>query len=199
MLTSPELLEDIRGYGTILRAWKGTRDLESVAHAPGPGPLPFDDVLKFTSYVYALVKTDRQILVYRFYETADLRAPYGEQHNSFTFGQVSNRHPAQRMGRWWTPSRPGLTIDRLGYSDDHRKGDRATIAVKKEWNRFDYCVEAELVQGSLIYAGRTAMQNENRSFETDRGRTITYGGGAIQFKLVEGFSLLHVHHEYENR
>lgn len=183
----------------IMHAWKGTRELEATPNAPGLGPLPLDDILNFTSYVYALVKTDRQITVYRFYETANLRAPYGEQHNSFIFGQASNRNPARRLGAWWTPYRPGLTIDRLGYTDDYRKGDRASIAVKKEWNRFDYCIEAELVQGSLIYIGRTARQIENPSFETDRGRTILYSGGAIQFKLVDGFSLLHIRHEYENR
>jgi len=200
MLLAKQLLEDCRSYGSILRAWDGTRDLERAANAPAqPGPLSAIDARKFASSIYALVRTGRPITIYRFYETPNLQAPYGKQHNSFTSGQVKNRVPAGMLGGWWSPHRPALTIDNLGYSDEHRKEDRAGIAVLKEWNRFDVCVEATLLPTALIYVGRTARQAENISFETDHGRTILYGGGAMQFLLVRGASHLNKLHEHHVR
>jgi hypothetical protein len=161
------------------------REIQSASGAPPhPGPLCIVDAQKFTSSIYALVKTVRPLTIYRFYETSNLQAPYGREHNSFISGHVKKRVPAKMLGGWWSCKRPSLTIDNLGYSDEHRKDDRAGMAVLKEWNRFDVCVEAILKTASLVYVGRTAQQAENVSFETDHGRTILYAGGAIQFLLV---------------
>ena len=197
MLTSRELIEDCAGYGTVLRAWTLDREIMSSQSTPNPHPaLGIDDAQKFVQSTYAIIQTKTPRVVYRFYETADLRAPYGEDHPSAKNGMAQKRAPAKMLGGWWSPFRPSLLIDGLGYSSVHKAEVRFNIAVAKEWNRMDYCVEAVLRENSFVYAGRVASQYENRAFETDEGRTILYGGGAMQFLLVRGASHIHLERVY---
>jgi hypothetical protein len=146
-------------------------------------PLPVRDADAFLHSMYALVRTAREITIYRMSETQGLEAPYGKDHPSYYRGLVQKRTPSKMWGRWWTPTRPGLLIDNVGVATDLRTDTRQSNAVKREWGRFDLCVQARLPIDTSIHVGRVAPQTENRAFQTDNGRTIRYSGGGMQFLL----------------
>ena len=68
----------------------------------------------------------------------------------------------------------------MGLSSMQRDGPRRGAAVKLEWNRMDYWIEAELPAGSRVYVGRAAPQQETAAFG---GRKL--GGGDFQFRLTQ--------------
>jgi len=72
-----------------------------------------------------------------------------------------------------------MSIDDLKLSSMHRVEDRANSAIKLEWNRLDFYLEADLPAGSLIYVGRAAPQQESAAYGGKR-----YGGGGYQFRLT---------------
>jgi hypothetical protein len=199
VLSAREIVEDCARYGSLLRAWEGAREIGSAPVPVFHGPLPMHDARKFTLSVHSLLRIERPVVVYRFYETAGLLAPFGQDHPSYVSGAVRRRVPAGKLGGWWSPRRPSLMIDGLGHSSDQRQEDRRVLGVNREWNRFDTCVEATLVPGSLVFAGRTAPQAEDRAFETDQGRTIFHRGGTMQFLLVRDHSSVEVRREYHIR
>ena len=73
-----------------------------------------------------------------------------------------------------------MSIDDLKLSSIHRAEDRDKSAIKLEWNRLDFYLEAQLPAGSLIYVGRAAPQQEGAAYGGGR-----YGGGAFQFRLTD--------------
>jgi hypothetical protein len=98
------------------------------------------------------------ITLYHGFETAGLRAPFGEDHPSYILGLLKERNPSRPDGRWWTPQRPSASIDNLGLSDLHRGEDRDSSAITLKWNRLDRYAEGQLAGGSLVYVGRAAPQ-----------------------------------------
>ena len=185
MLTNYQrmLMEDLAGgdsYGKPLIAWKGSIEFYRNAGAPSaPGSLASNLALTFVEQVYVLLQTKRSIRVYRGYETAGLKAPFGLDHQSFIRGLVASRHPGTPDGLWWTPARPTLAIDNLRLSDIHRSEPRRNSAVTLEWNRIDYYLESELPIGALVYVGRASAQQESAIYGGRR-----YEGGAFQFRLT---------------
>ena len=173
------------GYGSVLVGWKGQTELLRSSDAPAhPGPLrpePDGDLtLSFIQQTYFLVRTTRSVTVYRGYETAGLKAPYGKDDQSFILGLVSTRKPGRPDSRWWTPARPTLAIESLGLSDMHAAEPRARLAVTKKWNRLDYWLEADLRPGTLVYVGRASAQQDEAAYGSGR-----YGGGDFQFRLID--------------
>ena len=178
-----DLLDDLKAptsYGRPLIGWKGHLEFYKDPRAPAtPGPLSASLAATFIEESYFLLAIQRPVRVYRGYETQGLRAPYGVDHPSFALGLVQSRRPGTPDGWWWTPARPSKSVDNLGLSSAHRSEDRAGSAVKLEWNRIDFWLEAELPVGAVVYVGRAAAQQESTLYG---GRK--YGGGGIQFRLT---------------
>ena len=177
------LLDDLnapQSYGKPLIAWKGQTEFFRGPAAPKhPGALPPPLPTAFVEETYVLVMLQRPVTVYRGFETQGLKAPFGQDHPSFYLGLVNQRQPGKPDGMWWSPARPSLSIDNLGLGSLHREQDRSGPAVKLEWNRIDYYLEAELSPRTLVYAGRAAPQQESALYG---GRKL--GGGGMQFRLT---------------
>jgi hypothetical protein len=179
------LLKDIGsadGYGVPLAGWKLQQQFfigptASVPLGPPLTALSIDLAMTFVEGVYFLLKTTREIAVYRGFETKGLTAPYGKDHPAY--GLVPFRKPGTPDGLWWTPGRPSLEIDNLGLSSMHRAEPRDSAGIKLEWNRLDYYLEGVLPMGSLVYVGRAAPQQESAAY----GRR-KYSGGGYQFRLT---------------
>jgi hypothetical protein len=167
------------GYGDALAAWKGQKEIQRPVAGVTLGPLPAAMASAFVDETYVLVKLRRYVTVYRGYETANLKAPLGVDHPSFYLGLLSSRFPGKPDGMWWSPARPSLSIDNLGLSSLHRADDRDRLAIKLEWNRLDFYIEGRLAPGTLVYAGRTAPQQDVAAYGGNR-----YGGAAMQFRLT---------------
>jgi hypothetical protein len=177
------MLEDLsepNSYGQPLIGWIGHIEFYRRPEAPTqPTALTVDLAETFVDQVYFLVSIQRIVRVYRGFETAGLRAPYGEDHPSFIHGLVQSRCPGTHDGLWWTPARPSKSVDRLHLSEMHRAEDRTNSAVTLTWNRLDFYLEAELRPGSLVYVGRTAPQQERALYGSG-----WYSGGAMQFRIT---------------
>lgn len=185
MLTNYQrmMLDDLRSpnsYGLPLAGWIGPVEFFRDPRAsPQAAALAIDLAATFVDRVHFLLRSWRPVRVYRGYETAGLRAPFGVDHPSFILGLVQSRNPGTPDGWWWTPARPSKSIDDLRLSDMHRAEDRSNAAVTRKWNRLDYYLEAELPPGALVYVGRAAPQQEQALYGSGQ-----YGGGAIQFRLT---------------
>jgi hypothetical protein len=185
MLTNYQkmLIGDLSGansYGTPLVGWK--RQLEFLRNAgapPQPGALDANLASAFVEDVYVLLRTGRVVQVYRGFEVAGLKAPFGMDHPSFIQGLLAQRKPGTPDGLWWTPARPSMAIDNMRLPDIHRSEHRDSAAIKLEWNRIDFYLQSELPAGALIYVGRAAPQQESALYGGKR-----YGGGGVQFRLT---------------
>jgi hypothetical protein len=177
------LLGDLRGpnsYGTPLVGWKAQNEFFKSNGAPAqPGPLSASLASTFVEAVYILLRTQRVVQLYRGYETAGLKAPFGVDHPSFIQGLVAQRKPGTPDGQWWTPTRPSMAIDNMRLPDADRSEHRGSSAITLEWNRIDFYLEGALPAGTLVYVGRAAPQQEGALYGGKR-----YGGGAIQFRLL---------------
>ena len=178
------LLSDLRApfsYGMPLIGWK---DAQVIFR--GDGALPAIGALEpnhwscFIQNTYFLLRVKRPVSVYRGYETAAVKAPYGVDHPSYYLNLVKNRNPATPDGRWWSPARPTLAIDNVGASSGERSSVRAGSAITKEWNRLDYWIEAELPVSAFVYVGRASAQQDKLAYGGTK-----YGGGDYQFRLRE--------------
>jgi hypothetical protein len=168
------------GYGAPLVGWKGQTEFFRNAGAPAiPGALGANLASTFVEGVYVLLKTQRAVRLYRGFETAGLKAPFGMDHPSFVQGLLAQRKPGTPDGLWWSPARPSMAIDNLKLPDMQRAEHRDSAAVKLEWNRIDFYLEGELPVGSLVYVGRAAAQQESALYG---GRK--YGGGGMQVRLT---------------
>ena len=178
-----ELMKDLQSsdsYGTPLVGWNGQAAIYRAPNAPpNLQSLASELFLTFVESTYFLIKTRRAIRIYRGYETEGLTAPYGQDHPSYIQGLVASRNPGRPDGKWWTPARPSAEIDNLRLSELQRTDARVGAAIKLEWNRLDFFIESELPIGSLVYAGRTAPQQESKIYG---GKKL--GGGAMQFRLI---------------
>jgi hypothetical protein len=176
-----DLVVGFQGTLAPLVGWKGlTEFFRSVAAPPLPGALEKKGYAAFIKETYFLVRNTRPLTVYRGYEAAKLVAPYGKDDASYLLGLVPKRKASDPDGLWWTSARPALAIEDMGLSSMHREAPRAGSAIKKEWNRLDYYIEAELGVGALSYFGRAAPQQDEAAYG---GRT--YGGGDFQFLLTQ--------------
>jgi len=150
-----ELIEDAAGYGLVIfTAKSGTIDWTSKNWTARE---PFLDLAASDTFLesrYALVKTTRELTIYRFYG-------------------VSPMAEARMLGAYWTPARPALRIDKLGYSTFHDQS-RAELAIKRKWSPMSEIVDARLADGSWIFVGRAGLQ-------VDQG--VRLSGGAIQMIL----------------
>ena|SRR5579862_144823 len=174
MYDAAQLSNDAAGYGVVTYLAKGpfqisARGTHSSGSAVPPGfPLLKSEIAKsFLHDLYALVWTTRQLTIYRFYGTNALTS-------------------ASLLGAFWTPARPSLRIDRLGYESMHDTS-RANLSLKYGWNPMTNVVEADLTQGAHIYIGRVAPQ-------TEMGRR--FGGGAVQFFVPTPGHRLHLKGNY---
>lgn len=155
MYTAKELKEDACGYGLVHYVAEGTR---IVIRGPAWGVQETYLIAKyadtFLMSLYALVSTTREIRIYRFHG-------------------VDPSAEAQMLGSWWTPQRPALAIDGLGYESFHNQS-RGENSVRREWNPMTEVAQAKLRTGSLVFVGRIGPQ-------PDGLRTLS--GGKIQFLL----------------
>ena len=185
MLTNYQkmLVADLSGansYGAPLVGWKGQTEFLRNNGAPRqPGALGANLASTFVEDVYVLLRTQRAVRVYRGFETAGLKAPFGIDHPSFIHGVLAQRKPGTPDGLWWTPARPSMAIDGIRLPDMHRSEHRDSAAIKLEWNRIDFYLEGELPAGALVYVGRAAPQQESALYGSKK-----YGGGGIQFRLT---------------
>jgi len=185
MLTSYQkmLVNDLsspNSYGKPLLGWDGRIEFfRSPAAPPAAEPLAADLAATFIENSYFLVRINRVVTVYRGFETAGLRAPFGVDHPSFIHGLTPHRKPGRPDGWWWSPGRPSMAIDDLRPSDMHRGEHRDSNAVKLKWNRLDVYLESELLPGELVYVGRAAPQQESALYGGAK-----YSGGGTQFRLT---------------
>jgi len=142
-----ELQADARGYGLVLYVAQG-----STGTVPHPQFSPYAST--FLHGLYAFVRTHRPITVYR------------------AFGHDPTAS-ARMLARFWSPARPSLAIDRLGYASAHNRL-REQQSVLRRWNPLSEVVEAELAAGTEIFLGRTGKQESGGE---------RYAGGDIQFFL----------------
>jgi len=130
------LLGDLRGpdsYGVPLVGWKGQIEFLRSPGAPAqPGPLSARDASTFVEEVYILLRTQRVVQLYRGYETAGLKAPFGIDHPSFVQGLLAKRDPGTPDGQWWSPARPSMAIDNMRLPD----ADRSELGLLQQsrWN-----------------------------------------------------------------
>ncbi len=174
MYDASQLSNDAAGYGLVTYLAKGSfqinaRGTPSSGSPVSPAfPLLKSEIAKsFLHDLYALVWTTRQLTIYRFYGTNALVA-------------------ASLLGAFWTPARPSLRIDRLGYESMHDTS-RANLSLKRAWNPMTDVVEADLASGAHVYVGRVAPQSE-------MGRR--FGGGAVQFFVPTPGHRLHLKRNY---
>jgi hypothetical protein len=151
-----ELSADALGYGLVMYVAQGSRFLQRhpTYRAGEPHPQFASEAVNFVHSLYAFVRTQRPITIYR---------AYGHE----------TRASARMLGRYWSPARPSLAIDRLGYPSMHNRF-RQDQAVLREWNPMLDVVEAELAVGAEIFVGRTASK---------QSRNERFGGGNLQFFL----------------
>jgi hypothetical protein len=175
MYNAAQLNADASGYGLVRYMAKGTTRINATgasssdpARPPAAPLLPPPTSTTFLHELYALVWTTRPIVIYRFYGTNAIA-------------------DASLLGAFWTPARPGLRIDRLGYESMHDTS-RANMSLKRTWNPMAKVVEADLGAGAHIYVGRVAPQ-------TEMGRH--FGGGAIQFFAPGLTHRLHLKRNYD--
>jgi len=157
MYTSKELRDDACGYGLVHYVAQGT---QITIHGPQWSGQDTYLIAKcadtFLNSLYALVTTVRDIQIYRFHG-------------------VDPSAEAQMLGSWWTPQRPALAIDALGYESFHNQS-RSEAAIRRAWNPMNEVAKAKLRTGSLVFIGRIGPQR-------DDSRML--GGGSIQFLLPE--------------
>jgi hypothetical protein len=199
--TADDLVEDCAGFGRVLRAWEGGLEIRGppagvpVVH----GPLPMDRARRFLFAVHALVQTVQPITVHRFYDAAGLTDPNASAPRPFVPGAARRRVPAGMLGGWWGPQRPELMLAGLRPGISPPPGGQSAFIESGDWRRFDTCVEATLLPGSLVYAGRTALHAEDTAFDTGYGYGIFPRGSHLQFLLVRKLALLDGAREYHLR
>lgn len=156
MYDGPQLQQDAQGYGRVLYVAQGPNLLTSDPQyrAATPHAQFRTEPDNFIHRLYAFVRTTRRITVYRAHGTDPTAS-------------------ARMLARYWSPVRPALAIDRLGYASQHNTL-RRDQAVLRTWNPLSEVVEAELAAGSEIFIGRTAAK---------AGAGESYRGGSIQFFL----------------
>jgi hypothetical protein len=174
MYNAAQLNSDAAGYGLVISLAKGQFRINAagrpnsdrvMSHA---APLLKAEIAKsFLNDMYAFVRTTRQITLYRF---------YGE----------SAQADAALLGAFWTPARPSLRVDRLGYESIHDTL-RSELSLKRAWNPMKHVVEADLASGAHIYIGRVAPQSEV---------AVRLGGGAMQFFVPKLDHRLHLKRNY---
>jgi hypothetical protein len=151
------LIKDGSGYGLVIyAAHEGGITWASANWTAREPFLGKDAADTFLGSRYVLVKSTRPLTIYRFHG-------------------VSAMAEARLLGSYWTPARPAMRIDRLGYPAMH-DSTRSDIALKRAWNPMTEVVEASLERGSWIFVGRAAPQREGDH---------RFGGGSIQFVLPE--------------
>jgi hypothetical protein len=174
MYDPAKLSSDAAGYGLVTYLAKGPMRINA-SGAPSAGsamspaaPLLRAEIAKnFLHDLYALVWTTRRLTIYRFYGT-------------------NAKAEASLLGAYWTPARPSLRIDHLGYESMHDTS-RADLSLKRAWNPMIDLVEADLAPGTHIYVGRAAPQSE---------MGVRFGGGAIQFLVRMPTHRLHLKGNY---
>jgi hypothetical protein len=156
MYDRKQLQEDAQGYGRVLYVAQGPDLLTTDPQYPATKPhAAFStEQENFINRLYAFVRTERRITVYR---------AHGDERTA----------SARMLARYWSPIRPALAIDRLGYASHHNTL-RHDQAVLRGWNPLSQVVEAELAAGSEIFIGRTAAKATHAE---------SYRGGSIQFFL----------------
>ncbi|HEY0801973.1 MAG TPA: hypothetical protein VGD54_14115 [Steroidobacteraceae bacterium] len=155
MYDQRQLLDDAAGYGIVVYA--AHEGAITWASANWTAKEPFLQPAASETFLasrYALVKSSRSLTIYRFYGSTRMTE-------------------ARLLGSYWTPSRPALRIDQLGYSAMHDTL-RADLALERGWNPMTDVVEATLQSGSWIFVGRVASQIEGG---------LKLGGGTVQFFL----------------
>jgi hypothetical protein len=174
MYDAAQLSNDAAGYGHVSYLAKGAIRIDAAGRpgsgSPAPAPFPLlktEIAGSFLRGLYALVWTTRQITIYRFYGANSSAA-------------------ASLLGAFWTPARPSLRIDRLGYEAAHDTS-RANLALQRAWNPMTNVVEADLGSGAHIYMGRVAPQSE---------LGVRLGGGSIQFFVPSLDHRLHLKRNY---
>jgi hypothetical protein len=155
MYTAAQLDEDASGYGLIAYVAEGRRIVSRGTSWTGAEPwLTAETAATFLGSLYAFVRTTREITIYRFHG-------------------MDPRTEARMLGSWWSPRRPALAIDDLGYPSWHNQS-RSDAAVRKAWNPMSEVAEAQLENGSPVFVGRIAPVK-------DGARRLA--GGDIQFLL----------------
>jgi hypothetical protein len=170
-----QLSSDAAGYGSVAYLAKGASQIRfggtpnwGTAVSPDLPLLSAELAQTFLHDLYAAVWTTRSLTLYRFFGT-------------------DSRGTASLLGAFWTPARPSLRVDQLGYESMHDTS-RGNLSLKREWNPMKNVVEANLASGAHIYVGRVAPQSE-------LGTRL--GGGAIQFFLPKRDHRLHLKRSYD--
>jgi hypothetical protein len=165
---------DAAGYGHVTYLAKGSIQIDASGRpsagpaAPAAFPLLKAEIANsFLGGLYSLVWTTRPITLYRFYGATSSAA-------------------ASLLGAFWTPTRPSLRIDRLGYESFHDTS-RANLSLQRSWNPMTNVVEADLAPGAHIYIGRVAPQSEPG---------VRFAGGSIQFFVPSLDHRLHLKRNY---
>ncbi len=163
------LREDFAPIGQILLIAQSIRLLHQAPAAElGQSMLRPEEARNFLNELYTLMRSRMDLRIYRFHG-------------------VSKQAEASMLGEYWSPTRPGLRIDNLGYESWHDTS-REDSALKNSWNPMREVVEARLARGTLLFAGRVAPQQDG-----DR----RLGGGAMQFFIPRPGHRLFLTHNHQ--
>ena len=154
------ILADSAGYGTVVALYRERSLLQVERVAARTTPLALDDGRTFADNTYCHLLSRMIPHLYRVWDTNETRnwtAP--PRAGALMLGTLG---PAQR-GLWLSPMRP-----------EHMVDYRNLAAIKHEWDRADYVLDASLSAGASIYVGRAGPQ---------QSRAGRLSGGAIQVFL----------------
>jgi hypothetical protein len=158
MAVAEMILADARGYGTVVAEYvnRAPIHVERVAHPTAPLAVHLAATFVDSTYCHVISRAIPHL--YRVWDTNETRTWKGPPHS----GALLLGKPGA-PGLWLSPMRPEHLVDY-----------RELTAIKHEWDRMDFVLDASLAPGASVYVGRTAPQ-------TSHGKVLH--GGAMQLFL----------------
>jgi hypothetical protein len=156
------LLDDARGYGTVVALYEGGRPLHVERVSAPLDPLGPALANTFMARRYCQILSGQIPHLYRAWDTNEARRYLATSAGPPPKGALMLGRGID--GTWFSPMRPTHAIDY-----------RASAALKHDWNRADFILEGSLMGGASIYVGRAGPQTEILG-----GKPRTLPGGAIQ-------------------
>jgi len=155
-------LADAGGYGTVVAVYDSRAPIHVGRVATSLRPLDSRDGAAFLNARYSQLIARYLPHLYRVWDTNESRTWKGTppREGAFMLGKLG----ATQRGLWASPLRPTHLVDYRHFT-----------AIKNEWNRADFVLDASLAPGACVFVGRAALQAEVV------GRAMRqFGGGAIQ-------------------
>jgi hypothetical protein len=154
------ILNDSAGYGRVVALYHEYSLLEVKLSAIHTSPIALDDSRTFAGSKYCHVLSHAIPHLYRVWDTNE---PRNWKSPSRTGAFMLGVQGPNQRGVWFSPMRPEHMVDYRNFT-----------AIKHEWDRADYVLDASLTGGASIYVGRAGPQQSG---------SRRFPGGAIQIFL----------------